>query len=91
MCNIKRYYIIYKGQVQGVGFRYRLYQLAYKYNLTGYCHNLSNGDVSCEVQGVRVDEFLKESLNSHYFIEIEDFSCKLIDNKTDEKCFEIKY
>jgi len=88
---MKRYYIIYKGQVQGVGFRWRLVQIANKYNLSGYCKNLSNGDVVCEVQGSGVDEFLKESLEQSYFIEIEDYSVKTIDSIDDEESFEVKY
>lgn len=89
--SMKRYYIIYKGQVQGVGFRYRLVQIAKKYNLTGYCKNLMNGDVQAEVQGSGVDEFLKESLEQDYFIEIEDYSVKTIDNVENEETFKVLY
>ena len=52
---MKRYYILYRGRVQGVGFRWRLMQIAYKYNLTGFVKNLDNGDVMSEVQGEGVD------------------------------------
>ena len=88
---MKRYYIIYKGQVQGVGFRWRLLQIANKYNLTGYCRNLSNGNVEAVVQGTGVDEFLSESLEQTYFIEINDYSVKTIDLIEDEKTFEVLY
>ena len=40
---MKRYYIIYEGRVQGVGFRGRIMSLARKYDLTGYVKNLRNG------------------------------------------------
>lgn len=88
---MKRYYIIYKGQVQGVGFRWRLVQIANKYNLTGYCKNLNNGNVEAEVQGSGVDEFLKESLQEEYFIEIDDYSVKTIETVDNEETFEVLF
>jgi len=86
---MKRYYIIYKGQVQGVGFRWRLNQIARKYNLTGYVRNLFNGDVETEIQGEGVDEFLKESLEQDYFIVIDDYAIKDIPLVDDETSFSI--
>jgi len=86
---MKRYYIIYKGQVQGVGFRWRLTQIAHKYNLTGYVRNLFNGDVEAEVQGEGVDEFLKESLEQDYYIVIDDYAIKDIPLVDDETSFSI--
>ena len=88
---MKRYYIIYKGQVQGVGFRWRLMNIAKKYNLTGYARNLYDGDVEVEVQGNGVDEFLKESLEQDYYVVIEDYAVKLIDLNTSENSFKIVY
>lgn len=88
---MKRYYIIYKGQVQGVGFRWRLMQIAYKYNLTGYVRNLSNGNVEAEVQGIGVDDFFQESLEQDYFIVIDDYSLKQIDLVDNENEFVVRY
>ena len=88
---VKRYYILYTGQVQGVGFRWRLMQIAKKYNLTGYCRNLSNGNVETEVQGWGVDEFLKESLEQDYFIEIDDYAVKEIDFVDNEETYKVIY
>ena len=88
---MKRYYIIYKGQVQGVGFRWRLMNIARKYNLTGYARNLYDGDVEVEVQGNGVDEFLKESLEQDYYVVIEDYAVKQIDLNTSENSFKIVY
>lgn len=47
----KRYQIIFSGIVQGVGFRYEMCMIAGRLGLTGFCKNLSNGDVLSEVQG----------------------------------------
>ena len=88
---MKRYYILYSGQVQGVGFRWRLMQIAYKYNLTGYVKNLSNGNVETEVQGVGVDDFLKESLEQDYFIVIDDYAIKEIPIVDNEETYKVTY
>lgn len=88
---MKRYYIIYEGQVQGVGFRWRLSMLAKTYGLTGYCKNLSNGNVEVEVQGNGVDEFLQESLKPDYYIEISDYSLKELALVEDERFFVVRY
>ena len=66
-------------------------QIAYKYNLTGYVRNLDNGNVETEVQGVGVDEFLKESLEQDYFIVIDDYSVKEIDLVFNENEYTVKY
>ena len=34
-----RYHVIFYGQVQGVGFRYRAYYAAYQLGLTGWVRN----------------------------------------------------
>lgn len=88
---VKRYYIIYQGQVQGVGFRWRLSMLAKTFNLTGYCRNLNNGNVEVEIQGNDVDEFLKQSLEQDYYIVIDDYAIKQIDLVNNETTFSIKY
>ena len=88
---MKRYYIVYSGQVQGVGFRWRLMQIANKYNLTGYVRNLSNGNVETEVQGFGVDEFLQESLQQDYYIVISDYVIKEIDLVNDENSYKVIY
>ena len=88
---MKRYFITYTGQVQGVGFRWKLMHIAHKYNLTGYVKNLSNGDVITEVQGSGVDEFLKESLEQDYYISINDYAVKQIDLVDNEETYKVIY
>lgn len=48
---IVRKRIIFKGEVQFVGFRFQSKYLADSLGLTGYVQNLDNGDVLMEVQG----------------------------------------
>lgn len=88
---MKRYLIIYKGQVQGVGFRWKLTQIAKLYNLTGYVKNLDNGNVITEVQGFGVDEFLEESLKDDYYIVINDYSVKEIELVNNENSYKVIY
>lgn len=46
-----RYAITFSGLVQGVGFRYEVWTIARRLQLTGYVENLANGDVYAEIQG----------------------------------------
>ena len=50
MTKIRRHYI-FRGNVQGVGFRYRAYHLAASLGLTGWVKNSWDGSVELEVQG----------------------------------------
>lgn len=88
---MKRYLILYTGTVQGVGFRWRIKNIAHKYNLTGYVKNLSSGDVQVEVQGVGVDEFLQDSLQPDFYIEINDYVVKQIPIIEKERTFEVRF
>lgn len=51
---------IYKGQVQGVGFRFAAAELATEYPVKGFVENLTNGDVKVVAEGdnVVVDNYL---------------------------------
>ncbi|MHC4187683.1 MAG: acylphosphatase [Planctomycetota bacterium] len=44
-------HVIFIGRVQGVGFRYTSYNIARRYQLTGYVKNLSDGTVEMIAQG----------------------------------------
>ncbi|MDU5251488.1 MULTISPECIES: acylphosphatase [Anaerococcus] len=82
---MKRYNMIFKGRVQGVGFRYKSYLLANELGLTGDVNNLYDGDVELNIQGDRekIDLFL-EKLAKDRFIRIDDIEIKekeLINNE----------
>jgi len=55
-------HVIYRGQVQGVGFRYTSRRIAGRYDVTGFVRNLPDGTVEMLVQGPpqAVDNCLKE-------------------------------
>ena len=46
-----RKHIVFTGQVQGVGFRWRARQAARLYDCTGWCRNEWDGSVTMEIQG----------------------------------------
>ncbi len=88
---MKRYYIVYEGIVQGVGFRWRLIQIARKKQLTGYVRNCDNGKVECEAQGEKVDEFLKQSLENDRFAKVFNYSLREMPLNKEEKEFTVRF
>ena len=59
MENKTREAIRFEGSVQGVGFRYRMSQLARHYDVTGWVRNEYDGSVSAELQGRRSTRSLR--------------------------------
>jgi len=43
--------VIYRGRVQGVGFRYTAHHIAQRYAVTGYVKNLRDGSVELVAEG----------------------------------------
>ena len=48
-------YIIFKGSVQGVGFRFTAHRMAGRHQLTGYVRNARDGTVEMLAQGSAED------------------------------------
>jgi acylphosphatase len=44
-------HVIFRGNVQGVGFRYTARQTAHQYRVTGFVRNLPDGAVEMLIQG----------------------------------------
>ncbi len=44
-------HVIFKGRVQGVGFRYTTHRIAQQYDMTGYVKNCPDGSVEALFQG----------------------------------------
>lgn len=57
----QRYTVYYRGQVQGVGFRYTVCQLAGGFDVKGFVRNLSDGRVQIVAEGPidELDRFVK--------------------------------
>ena len=45
------YHIVFRGDVQGVGFRFTARELALRYGVRGWVRNNPDGTVECEVEG----------------------------------------
>lgn len=65
---MKRYKIIFKGRVQGVGFRYRALMIAKSLGLLGSVKNLYDGNVEVILQGSQdlIDEFINLIENENF-------------------------
>ena len=87
---MKRYNIIFKGRVQGVGFRYKSYMIANEIGLTGDVYNLYDGDVEVNVQGEqgKIDLFL-DKLAHDRLIRIDDIKIKEKNLELNEKKFSL--
>ena len=55
-------HVIFKGRVQGVGFRYTCYRKAARYEVVGFVKNLPDGSVELWAQGAasEVDGLLQD-------------------------------
>ena len=61
MTNV-RAHVLVSGLVQGVGFRYFVFNRAINLGLVGFVQNIFTGEVEIDVEGNRssVEEFIKE-------------------------------
>jgi acylphosphatase len=57
--------IIFRGRVQGVGFRYAVHHLARSFEVCGWVRNLPDGSVELQAQGPReeVTDFIHDIIN----------------------------
>ncbi|MBN2483670.1 MAG: acylphosphatase [Candidatus Omnitrophica bacterium] len=63
----KAYHFYFKGMVQGVGFRYTVKMAAFRYGLSGWVRNLSDGRVEAFIQGDKTDVLeLLDDLKSRF-------------------------
>lgn len=59
-------HIVFRGNVQGVGFRYTTHRIARRYDVTGFVRNCPDGTVEMLIQGAseEVDACLREVQDS---------------------------
>ena len=89
---MKRYQIIFKGRVQGVGFRFQVKALADKIGLTGTVRNLYDQSVEVYIQGEENEllEFFK-GLDSIHFARIDEKYIEEMLDLDNENDFRIVY
>ncbi len=71
---MKRYHIIFKGRVQGVGFRFQVKMLADRLGVTGTVRNMYDGSVEVYIQG-------NENQLMNFFKGLENINFAIIDSK----------
>ena len=86
-----REHIIFRGRVQGVGFRYQAMYAARDFGLTGWVANLPDGTVEMEVQGApaAMGRMMKH-LRSGHWIRIDDMDLESMQVVPGEKGFNVK-
>ena len=87
-----RYFYVFKGRVQGVGFRWTVMNYAMKHKLTGWISNLDNGDVEMQIQGdeVAIDMMIQEVRKTSRMLTIYDYAQKEIPLVEGEERFRVK-
>lgn len=79
MLEIIRKKIIFRGEVQGVGFRFRARSAAEHFGATGWVRNEYDGTVSMEIQGTeaQIAEVIR-AIRQGRWIEITDMEVRRI-------------
>ena len=74
-----RQHIVFRGWVQGVGFRYRARHAAALYGVTGWVRNEPDGSVSMEIQGTQeqIDNVII-AIEKGTYVSIEHMDVKTI-------------
>jgi acylphosphatase/DNA-binding ferritin-like protein len=91
---VKRFEIIVKGNVQKVGYRDYVEEVARRLGIVGFVENVKDGTVRivCETDEETVKKFIHEINIKKGLIEVEDVQIKSVGIATGEfKYFEIKY
>jgi acylphosphatase len=88
----KRYKIIVKGKVQGVGYRFSCMETAYKYGVKGFVKNNANGSVTVEAEGEEetLQPFIQWCKKGPLWARVTDTEMEEIEVKNDQS-FEIKH
>lgn len=86
-----REHIIFAGRVQGVGFRYKVSQLAGHYGLTGWARNEYDGTVTAELQGLEEEiDSVIQALGQDRYIRLERVSRKRMEPLAEERGFHVR-
>ena len=85
---IVRKHIVFHGQVQGVGFRYRARHAADMIGCTGWAKNERNGTVTMEIQGTedQIDKVIM-SVDRGTYVRLDNMEVKSIPVDENERGF----
>ena len=90
---MKRYRVVFTGQVQGVGFRWVMMNKVSAYGITGWVRNCYNGNVECELQGDpdAVVRLINDMRTANRWIYVDDYIIKEIPLEEHEYNFDVRY
>ncbi len=90
--SVVRYHLVFKGQVQGVGFRFTTQRIAKKYRITGWVRNNPDWTVEVVAEGEkeRLDLFLEE-IKDYFKGYISDYELKISESRGEFKDFQIVF
>ena len=76
--NIVRYYILFTGRVQGVGFRWHVSTLASEMQLTGTVKNRDDGKVEAYLQGPKnkILDLVQRLKGLGPYVRVDDYHIK---------------
>ena len=90
--SIIRRHIVFKGEVQGVGFRWRARNAAEAAGCTGWVRNEYDGSVTMEIQGTKYQiDYVTDKLKNGSFIEIDSMTSLPIPVIENERSFSYKW
>ena len=86
-------YIIVKGMVQGVGYRWFASKQAGLYGLKGWVRNLPNGSVELEIEGEQeiIREFIKQLKAGPSYSRVSDVTVQWKEFQDKFTSFDISY
>lgn len=84
--------VIFRGSVQGVGFRYTTHRIAQPFDVAGYVKNLRDGTVEVVVVGepATIDSFLA-AVESHFSANIVGIDSETVEAGEPFARFSIRY
>ena len=88
MSDLLRKHLVFSGDVQGVGFRWRARHAARAVGATGWVRNERDGRVSMELQGTeeQIDQVL-DALERGLYIRISDIEVRSLPAEPEEGSF----
>jgi len=89
---LKKYHVIFKGRVQGVGFRFLVQRFANNMNLDGFVRNKADGSVELEIECSH-EQFLKllDEIKKYMERNIYDIITEEFEAEGKHKGFVIRY
>ena len=87
-----RAHLIARGLVQGVGYRYFVFNRAKNLGLVGYVRNVFSGEVEIEIEGDRslIEEFIKDAKVGPRSSQVKDLKIEWLTCEKSYKSFEIR-